>query len=418
MAYLTNPVEFDSRASDAFGRGRIAEPQTLFDVSFEYDAQPLLMQTLITGSASASKTSNISAVTLSTSATISVNNSVDFQSKAYYRYEPGKGQLVTMTGILGAYKQYVRKMIGYFDAANGVFFDMDGTSQGATGVCAVTVRTSTSGSAVDVPVLQSSWNLDKMDGTGPSGVTLDFTKTQIFVIDLQWLGTGRVRFGFNVSGTLYYCHQILNANIVSVGPYMNTACLPLHWAVHNTGAVGTTTTLMAICGAIISEGGAEYPTALQFSTNNAGTSVTAANGTRTPILSIRPKTTFNSITNRSQILLIEFELLSGGATTGFWELVYNGTLGSGTSFSDVDATNSGVQKDVSSTTCTGGIVVASGYLIGGVKSDTVIPPPQLLSKIPFTLDALGTTPDIYSLCCTGIGSTVAISGAMCWTELR
>ena len=47
-----------------------------------------------------------------------------------------------------------------------------------------------------------------MDGTGKTGLELDFTKAQLFVIDMEWLGVGRVRFGFYAYGRIYYCHQI------------------------------------------------------------------------------------------------------------------------------------------------------------------------------------------------------------------
>jgi hypothetical protein len=64
-------------------------------------------------------------------------------------------------------------------------------------------------------VPQSQWNVDRLDGTGPSKVNIDFTKSQIFVTDYQWLGVGRVRFGFYAYGKIHYCHQILNIKSLS-----------------------------------------------------------------------------------------------------------------------------------------------------------------------------------------------------------
>jgi hypothetical protein len=60
-----------------------------------------------------------------------------------------------------------------------------------------------------------------MDGTGRSGITLDVTKTQIFIVDLEWLGVGRVRLGFVIDGKIYYCHEILLQAMSIV--------LHLHW---------------------------------------------------------------------------------------------------------------------------------------------------------------------------------------------
>ena len=66
---------------------------------------------------------------------------------------------------------------------------------------------------LDNKIIQSNWNVDVFNGTGASGITLDFSKSQIFFIDYEWLGTGRVRCGFFIDGIPYYCHAIHNSNI-------------------------------------------------------------------------------------------------------------------------------------------------------------------------------------------------------------
>jgi len=403
-------VAFGTAQADSFGRGRTSHPETLFNAFFQYDAQPLLMQTVVNGSATATKIANTSAIQLST-VDGTIGHGVDFQSKGYWRYEPGKSLLIAMTGIIGGAKANVRSQIGYYDANDGIFFDQNNGMN-------VTIRTSTSGSPVDAAVAQASWNIDTMSGSGlnPSGVTLDFTKGQIFVMDLQWLGSGRVRFGFNVNGQLYYCHQIQNANLITL-PYMNTACLPVHWAIHNTGAASGATTMQANCASVIAEGGNDIPSALPFSANNGTTTVSAASGARTPILSIQVKTTFNSITNRSKITPNELTLSITGANNILWELIYNGTL-TGASFASVDA-NSGVNKDVAASAISGGTVVASGYAStsgGGAGRGALTV--NFVSKIPFTLDAAGAVADIFTVCASGIGGSVPTVAEISWTEER
>jgi hypothetical protein len=73
-------------------------------------------------------------------------------------------------------------------------------------------------------VNQSSWNGDKLDGTGPSGLTLDPTKAQILWMDFEWLGVGSVRCGFIINGVFYVCHTFNNANLIT-SVYMTTATL-------------------------------------------------------------------------------------------------------------------------------------------------------------------------------------------------
>jgi hypothetical protein len=61
---------------------------------------------------------------------------------------------------------------------------------------------------------QSTWNIDKMDGTGHSLMNLDLSKMQMFYMDYTWYGAGAIRFGFkNNRGEVVYCHRIPNNNI-------------------------------------------------------------------------------------------------------------------------------------------------------------------------------------------------------------
>ena len=89
-------------------------------------------------------------------------------------------------------------------------------------------------SSASHPGAQAHFNLDTMDGTGPSGVPLDLTKSQIFVIDYEWLGVGRVRFGFVFAGAIVYCHDAVFANTVG-SVYMSTPNNPLRYQTEATG---------------------------------------------------------------------------------------------------------------------------------------------------------------------------------------
>ena len=67
---------------------------------------------------------------------------------------------------------------------------------------------------IDTKRPQSSWNIDKMDGTGASGFNVNLSKMQMFYIDYSWYGAGAVRFGFkNTRGEIAYCDRIANNNV-------------------------------------------------------------------------------------------------------------------------------------------------------------------------------------------------------------
>jgi hypothetical protein len=84
-------------------------------------------------------------------------------------------------------------------------------------------------------VPQSQWNMDKMDGTGPSGYNLDISKMQMAYIDYTWYGAGFIRFGFRaVNGDIVYCHKMPNNN-VNTSAYMRSGNIPGRFEAINQG---------------------------------------------------------------------------------------------------------------------------------------------------------------------------------------
>jgi len=398
--YIPIQILPGSGGGDSFGRFRVASPTTIFQLLFQYDTQPLFQQFSNVGTGNTIKTANESSLSISTGGTAAGAQAIA-QSKEYFPYEPGKSQQILISGVLGEQKANVRSRLGYFDANNGVFFEIDGSNGPA-----VVLRSNVGGSIVETRVLQADWSVDKVDGSGPSGVTIDFSKAQVFSIDFQWLGAGRVRFGFFVENVYVFCHTMPLGNN-STGPYMNTACLPVRAEITNIGVAASSTTMKKICVSVVSEGGQEKPLLLNFSAST-GTSVVSVNARR-PILSVRPKLLFAGQVNRARIFLSDLEILSNQKDLQY-ELVYNGVL-TGSSFSSVDP-NSGVEKDTSATAISGGTT----YKIGYASTDAVstIDP---VCRYPFTLDITGTVQDIITVVATGVAATNTLA-AITWEELR
>lgn len=99
---------------------------------------------------------------------------------------------------------------------------------------------------------QSEFNLDKLDGTGPSGYVLDLSKMQMVFIDYSWYGAGKVRFGMRtVDGLVIYFHEIYNNN-VNRKAYMRSGNLPGRFEIQSRSKSGillddlTTTSLTAL----------------------------------------------------------------------------------------------------------------------------------------------------------------------------
>ena len=203
----------------------------------------------------------------------------------YVPYVPGKSQLITLTFLFGAAVANVRRRAGYFDTLNGLFFEQNGTTD-----VAFVRRSSTSGSVVPNRTVQADWNMDIMDGNGASGVTLDLSKTQYFVVDFVWQGNGQIRWGFKIGSRIIYCHEECFANVEATA-FMSTASLPVRYEITNTAATAGTNTMEEICTSVVSEGG-EMLTGQGFSVS---TEVTARAVTvDTPVLAIRLKAAYGS----------------------------------------------------------------------------------------------------------------------------
>jgi hypothetical protein len=79
---------------------------------------------------------------------------------------------------------------------------------------------------IDIKTPQSAFNIDRMDGTGPSGYDIDLTKMQMFYVDYSWYGAGFVRYGVRgPDGNIIYCHKYINNNVNYLA-YMRSGNLP------------------------------------------------------------------------------------------------------------------------------------------------------------------------------------------------
>jgi hypothetical protein len=93
---------------------------------------------------------------------------------------------------------------------------------------------------VDLRIPQSAWNLDKLDGTGPSGYVIDVTRMQMWFIDYSWYGAGVIRWGVRATGgQIVYCHQLVNNNR-QFEAFMRSGNLPSHY--ESNGIVGYAST--------------------------------------------------------------------------------------------------------------------------------------------------------------------------------
>ena len=475
MSYFGSKVTLkDGPQLDAFSRLRVSSPITLFDSQQEYGLDTLrswdctangVLPTILSpdgsvtsaGNAVGPRNVNTRMVPITVS-TVSGHYAV-LQSRQYTRYVPGKSHLILITGVFSpgtVANTDVR--VGYFDAFNGCFLQI------TNGVASFVLRTSTSGSVDNTNTFsQANWNIDKMDGTGPSGITLDLSKTQILFIQAQWLGVGRVIVGFDIDGQLFPCHQFLNANNLTA-PYTQTFNLPVRLEVRNTGT-SAGATIHFVCCSVQSEGGEDvrgFPQSVNPGVATIGVT------TRRPVFSIRSAATFHALVNRGHIDIDDY-WLSAGTNSAIFEIVIGGTLtgaswlrvgnpqtagtfivgvrytiltvgttnftligaasntvgvsfvatGVGTGTGTATPENSIAEYDISATAITGGGTIVTGEVISGAGVSRGSADVQADFRNPIVLsqiDSLSAAQLPVSIVCTAVTGTSNIRAGMNWHE--
>jgi hypothetical protein len=231
----------------AFGQLRVADSTAIADYrSDEGDpSSEFWIRTVSGGSSAHSSTSSVTTL----SATTSTGSDCTFTSNRYHKYFPGRGMLAELTVFCGdSGKTGNQRSWGMFDDDNGAFFRLNETS------LELVIRSSTSGSVVEIVIPQDEWNSNKADGSGQDLYILDVTTLNLFWIDYQWLGSGKIRFGvYNQLGVRTVLHIENNGNRRPV-PWMQSGNIPMRFQTINTGTSASISEINWVCADVKSEG--------------------------------------------------------------------------------------------------------------------------------------------------------------------
>jgi len=386
---------------DAFGRLRVSNPLTIFDSKNVLSKNSLFDESTANGG-TVTYTANKSTVNLNI--TEASGSKTIRQSKRVMSYQPGKSLLILNTFVMNTATENLKQKVGLFDANNGIFFFVDGTT------LKIVRRTYTSGASVDTEVSQSSWNSDKLNGTGSSGYTLDVTKANILFMDFEWLGVGAVRVGFVIDGKFITAHTFYNANSLTT-VYMQTANLPIRYEIERAGALAAGTyTLQQICSTCMSEGGYAPNSVEQMigTAAIAGVNLTTAD-TFYNLATIRIKS------SRPYAVIVPAGFTSSGISNSDFEvqLRLNATPSSAfsyTSYSD------NIEYDLTgATTITSGTIIAKAYVAG--KSSSVASVGDGFNFDYQLGQTIAGVSDTLTLCAKAAANNDDILGTIKWYDL-
>jgi hypothetical protein len=399
---------------DSFGRIRVSQPFNLFASSHRYSDNGYWSTATASGG-SATFNSNEGLVDLAVGT--SQGSKVFRETYKVFSYQPGKGFLIKTTFTFNPVKSGLRQRVGLFNDYNGLFLEIGSSPQS---LC-FTRRSYVSGSTVDTKVSRlggefgpqdTGWNIDKLDGNGPSGITIDPSKSQILFIDLEWLGAGTVMLGFMVDRKFVPCHTFDHANIIT-GTYMTTACLPVKYEIENLTSTTSASTLKQICTTVESEGGYE----LSGSSDGVGTPITtpktlAVAGIYYPVVSLRLKqSTLDAIA-----ILTSMSIMGLGNNESYhWKLLSNPSISDG-AWSTTNALSC-IEYNLGGTV-SGGRTLASGFISSSNKgSPTVELSKDSLFAFQLERDGLNSTSRPISLVATSSNPNQSIYANLDWQEV-
>ncbi len=383
---------------DAFGRLRVSNPVTLFDAQNRYRINDKFYSNLIDG-ASITYSNSESSVILNV--TSSTNAYAGRESRYVFNYQPGKSFLVMNTFVMDVPKKNLIQRVGYYGSDNGYYIQLGPDSN-----VYIVERSNSSGILTENIIPQSSWNGDRLDGTGPSGISANLTASQIFFTDIEWLGVGSVRTGLCINGKFINCHTFHHSNIVN-RTYITTACLPIRYEIFNIGTTNSSSKLKQICSTVLSEGGYE-PKEQLFCAIGPLTGNTL-NSTLIPLCTLRlAPNRLDAIAVIKQINIA----LSTINDLAQWQLVLNGTLTGATFTYPTESTN--IQVDTAASAITGGRTIEVGYGQNGSISTSL---QASFFEAQIGRNSFTDTSDTISLCAAGLSQNPKVYWSLAWSEL-
>ena len=329
------------------------------------------------------------------------------QTRRVERYIPGRQNEVSMSVIFGTPVTGIRRRFGLFDAEDGAYFE-----DGGDGTYYVVCRRNTASGPVEDRVARADWNVDKLDGTGPSGITADPEAIQHMVIEYEWYGAGLVEFKFIINNNAYPVHEFTHGNIDPT-PWTSTAALPVRVELTNvTGTAGTHTFYQG-SHSFATEGRTELLGRQEsIATPVTGYNLGTANTFR-PVVAIRLKSdALNSV-----IVPDAYAGATLDNTNIFIRVIENATITGGTWISM--GTDSAVEYNLTATGFSNGSILESVFVNAGNMGNRFTFPDRTITQLlRNTTTNLGDTSGTFMIALASVGANKDGWASLGWIEVR
>ena len=374
--------------------------------NFQHSKQLDVWDEVITGTASAAHDPYLGMVKLEVGG--DAEDEVIRQTKRVVKYIPGRQNEVSMALLFGTPTTGIRRRFGLFDDDNGAYFE-----DGGDGTYYCVIRRNTAGGVVEDRVARADWNYDKLDGTGPSGITADSNAIQFMVIEYEWSGHGQVEFKFVIDNNAFPVHRFNHGNRVS-HTWSSTAFLPIRVELKNVAGTAGTHTFFQGVHTASSEGELKV-LGRASSISNALTGVNLGNTANVfkPLVAIRLKDGWrDSVVQPQQF---------SGATldnSGMFLRIYEDAVitgGAWVSYSN----DSPVEYNITATGFTNGETLMTVYLSPQASGSIVDFLPDTITQLyRTTTTTLADTSSTFMVAAASVGTNKSGWGSLRWITVR
>lgn len=322
-----------------FGETIVGSREDDISVQFQYSNSARDVTAAVSGSGATSNSTQQAVVSITGAV-----GSAKLTSMDSVRYRPGHETTAQFTSVYVGAQAGVAQSHGVFNATNGIGF---GTENGIFGVWILDggVKTFTP---------QSSFNGDKLDGTGESGFTIDITKMNIYMVNYGWLGIAPIIFSVytgHITGWRV-AHVIDLVNIDAV-PHIRNPTLPIAVEVVRTSGSGSAASVRTSSWrAGVVAGDSELNSANRWFAYTSFEFVIAAS-TRHNVFTLRNKTTYQGVTNH---VVVELGVVAFDNSTVKTIAVYGtkgATLTGASAYADINTADSVMEVSTGGTVTLG-----------------------------------------------------------------
>lgn len=402
---------------DSFGRIQVSQTQAVGEYYHIMEDKPGKYWTFTNG-VGASVAHDVASSSIIYTLGTAAGEKAQRTTNQYHPYKPATSQLIYMSIAVGdTGKANVRREWGYFDDYNGFGFRLEGTT------LQVFLRSDVNGTVVEEVVNQVDFSDEALANQLLDEFVLDVSKINVYWMDMEWLGAGRVRLGvITPDGRRLTMHQFKNANAKS-NTYMRSGNLPIRWSTENTGVSASVSQLRAICATVMTESSDIKYSGVLIHTSPPAPVTIPKDGAYHPFLSFKAKLTVNGKPNRIIGIHEDFDWASIGGSPlhiGIYVLP-NDTYLTGEAWSDTIVPDTMLWVDRSATAFDiNNATLVESFIVGANSADRI----HLGDRIEksFGLPADGVSQPVFVFAAKVLDTTVTgdvkLFYTKYWKEIR